>query len=283
MDTLNCLSDENLSPIHEAINNSNYAASMAFDLFYDHKVLPDNWMNLAIVSPNSGIVHTAEWTLSRECTAAISKLLAVNAPLDQLIKVIDKSSLGKCEILNDDVINSQFELIIRCGRVDILIWLYNSDLRRQYTYFNKERQKFICKKVGELESNRSALEAFLDDVESAEKLGYEINGCNSGFRQMVLDGAPVIEIENLIKHQKELITKTQNLTLKTGYLQISFNKIIQHGLNSLETAVHHGHLHLIDWILTMPDTDLTDALPQIFSQAIQDGRYNGVEVYALLA
>ncbi|MCO5608106.1 hypothetical protein L7F22_062311, partial [Adiantum nelumboides] len=100
----------------------------------------------------------------------------------------------------------------------------DSDLRRQYTYFNKERQKFICKKVGELESNRSALEAFLDDVESAEKLGYEINGCNSGFRQMVLDGAPVIEIENLIKHQKELITKTQNLTLKTGYLQISLIK-----------------------------------------------------------
>ncbi|KAI5060819.1 hypothetical protein GOP47_0025239 [Adiantum capillus-veneris] len=263
-------SDENLSPVHEAINNSNYAASFAFDVFYEHEVLPDNWIDLAVVSPNSGIVHTAEWSLSHECTDAISKLLAINAPLDQLITVINKSTLGKCDIFDDNVI-TQFEFIIQCGRVDVLIWLYNSNLKRQWIYFNEERREFIRKKIGELDSNRSAMEAFINDVEMAEKLGCEINNCNSNFKQMILDGAPVVDIENVIEHQKELIKKAQVLLLKKGYAEISFDDIVQHALNPLEIAAHHGHLHLLDWILKMPDTDITEAVSRILSQAIEDG------------
>ncbi|KAI5060820.1 hypothetical protein GOP47_0025240 [Adiantum capillus-veneris] len=265
------LCDEFLSPVHEAINNSNYAASLVLDLFSDHKVLPGNWIDLALVSPNASIVHTAEWTLSHEYTAAISKLLATNAPLDILIAVINKSTFGKCEIFDEDDINSQLDFIIQCGRVDVLIWLYNSDVDRQCMYFNKEHQDFIRKKIGELDSNRSAMEAFMKEVETAEKLRFEVSDCYLGFQQMIIDGAPVVEIESVINHQKELMKKAQNLILKTGHWQISFDGIVRHGLNPLETAVCHGHLHLIKWILKMPDRDITEGVSQIFSQAVYNG------------
>ncbi|KAI5059928.1 hypothetical protein GOP47_0024348 [Adiantum capillus-veneris] len=231
------LSDENLSPAHEAIKNSNYAASFVFDLFSDHEVLPDNWIDLASVSLNASI----------------------------LIGVIEKSTLGKCDILDDNVI-TQFELIIQYGRVDILFWLYSSDLERQSVYFNEERRELIHKKlIGGLNSNRGDMEVFMNYVEVAEKLRWEIANCDSGFKQMILDGAPVVKIENMIKHQKELIKKAKNLLLDTDYLEISFDGIVQHGLNPLETAVHRGYLHLIGWILKMPDKDATEAVTQILT------------------
>ncbi|MCO5592429.1 hypothetical protein L7F22_046431 [Adiantum nelumboides] len=264
-----CLSNGNLSPVHEAINNSKYAASLIFDLFFEHKVLPYNWIDLAIASSNAGIVHSAECALSHVFTAAISYLLSVNADLDQLICVIDKSTFGKCHIFDDNVINSQLECIIQCGRVDVLIWLYNSDIGRQLTYFNRECREFIWKKIGKLHLSRRAMEAFMEDVEAAEKLKLEISKCNSRFHKLIVGGAPIIEIENTINSQKEMIKNSQNLNLKVSY--ISFDHIVGHGLKPLKMTVHHGHLHLIDWILKIPGTDLTETVSQTFSQAIGEG------------
>ena len=181
-------------------------------------------------------------------------MLGRSAPLSGLLKAFNTSGLDG---LNDkDTLEALLENFLLHGRVDLLHWVSHSKFYRIWScvvgrLLEHHGILSYCRvTAAKLNVNQGAVEALIKDKEAALALKKKILHCSYTDLQLLIEnGCSSEEIASLIALQQDLIKQVNQLQFKPALTTIGFKESLSTGMNALELAAYHGHMHLVQWIL----------------------------------
>lgn len=261
-------SDRGLSPLHQALQGAHVEL---VDYFLSKGVLTDDaqgrpWTFHALESHDNQMTQIVRKLGAQQAITQDLPNMLLGAPLKDLVDLMTSTDLwenGLWVLLHRDLAEA-FRIflydVIRHGRVDVLGWLYtteeaNFDL---VVRFLRDSHKLSSNWARELAAqygvNEQAINTLLDEVESQRRLRAKCKDLQEKFCMMLVQGAPVEDIENICETQDMVMdcvipacrSKVEAFRIDFGKKLLPWNPY-----PPLQCVAREGHVDLVEWLLNV--------------------------------